>query len=166
MSTTSRDTNSQLRRRGGIPRLRPESVPLLSYGFRPFFLSAALWALVAMLLWIGLVSDWWTFANAYGAVAWHAHEFLFGYVSAVLTGFLLTAIPNWTGRLPLQGRPLLALFCFGWLDGGRLATDQIGVAAAMLIDSAYLPAVFAVILREIELAEIGEICRWRYSSLR
>jgi uncharacterized protein involved in response to NO len=150
MSTTSRDTNSQLRRRGGIPRLRPESVPLLSYGFRPFFLSAALWALVAMLLWIGLVSDWWTFANAYGAVAWHAHEFLFGYVSAVLTGFLLTAIPNWTGRLPLQGRPLLALFLL-WLAGrgAMLATDQIGVAAAMLIDSAYLPAVFAVILREI-----------------
>ncbi len=149
MSTMSGDTNGQLRRRGGIPRLRPESVPLLSYGFRPFFLGAALWALVAMVLWIGLVSDWWAFANAYGAVAWHAHEFLFGYVAAVLTGFLLTAIPNWTGRLPLQGRPLLALFLL-WLAGrvAMLTTDQIGIAA-MLIDGAYLPTVFAVILREI-----------------
>jgi uncharacterized protein involved in response to NO len=149
MSTMSGDTNGQLRRRGGIPRLRPESVPLLSYGFRPFFLGAALWALVAMVLWIGLVSDWWAFANAYGAVAWHAHEFLFGYVAAVLTGFLLTAIPNWMGRLPLQGRPLLALFLL-WLAGrvAMLTTDQIGIAA-MLIDGAYLPTVFAAILREI-----------------
>jgi uncharacterized protein involved in response to NO len=103
-----------------------------------------------MVLWIGLVSGLWQFANAYGAVAWHAHEFLFGYVSAVLTGFLLTAIPNWTGRLPLQGSPLLAL-CLLWAAGrvAMLATDQIGVVAAAAVDCAYLPTLAAVILREI-----------------
>ena len=92
--------------RGGIPRLRPVSIALLSYGFRPFFLGAALWACIAMVLWIGLLSGSWSFAIGYGVVAWHAHEFLFGYIAAVMTGFLLTAIPNWTGRLPLQGMPL------------------------------------------------------------
>lgn len=144
-------TITEPRRRGGIPRLRPQSsIALLSYGFRPFFLGAGLWATVAMVLWIGLVSGLWQFANAYGAVAWHAHEFLFGYVSAVLTGFLLTAIPNWTGRLPLQGSPLLAL-CLLWAAGrvAMLATDQIGVVAAAAVDCAYLPTLAAVILLEI-----------------
>src|SRR5262249_59252949 len=105
--------------RGGIPRLRPESIALLSYGFRPFFLGAALWACIAMVLWIGLFSGSWSFAIGYGVVAWHAHEFLFGYIAAVMTGFLLTAIPNWTRRLPLHVMPLLALFLL-WL-GGRVA---------------------------------------------
>lgn len=136
--------------RGGIPRLKPESIPLLSYGFRPFFLGAALWAIAAMALWIALISGFVSFASNYGSVAWHAHEFLFGYVAAVLTGFLLTAIPNWTGRFPLQGGPLLALFLL-WLAGrvAMLLTDQIGIAAAAAVDCIYLPAVAAVALREI-----------------
>lgn len=146
----SQDAIKQSRPSGGIPRLRPQSIALLSYGFRPFFLGAALWACAAMALWIGLLSGYWTFANDYGAVAWHAHEFLFGYVSAVLTGFLLTAIPNWTGRLPLQGRPLLALFLL-WLIGraAMLTTDLIGSVPATIVDCIFLPMVFAVIVREI-----------------
>jgi uncharacterized protein involved in response to NO len=136
--------------RGGIPRLRPEPIALLSYGFRPFFLGAALWACIAMVLWVGLLSGWWSFAIGYGAIAWHAHEFLFGYIAAVMTGFLLTAIPNWTGGLPLQGVPLLALFLL-WLAGrvAMLLTDWIGTSAAAIIDCAYLITVTAVIAREI-----------------
>jgi uncharacterized protein involved in response to NO len=136
--------------RGGIPRLRPERIALLSYGFRPFFLGAALWACIAMLLWIGLLSGWWTFAGAYGVIAWHAHEFLFGYIAAVMTGFLLTAIPNWTGRFPLQGGPLLALFVL-WLAGraAMLAVDEIGTGAAAIVDCAYLVTLTTVITREI-----------------
>ena len=135
---------------GGIPRLRPEAMPLLSYGFRPFFLGAALWACIAMVLWIGLLSGSWTFATRYGVIAWHAHEFLFGYVAAVMTGFLLTAIPNWTGRFPLQGMPLFALFML-WLAGraAMLATDEIGTGAAAFVDCAYLVTLTAVITREI-----------------
>jgi uncharacterized protein involved in response to NO len=137
-------------RSGGIPRLRPEAIPLLSYGFRPFFLGAALWACIAMVLWIGLLSGFWNFATSYGAIAWHAHEFLFGYIAAVMTGFLLTAIPNWTGRLPLQGMPLLALFLL-WLVGrvAMFTTDWIGTGAAATIDCVYLITVTAVISREI-----------------
>jgi len=135
---------------GGIPRLRPESIALLSYGFRLFFLAAGVWALIAMVLWIGLLSGWWSFASGYGIVAWHAHEFLFGYIGAVMTGFLLTAIPNWTGRLPLQGRPLLALFAL-WLAGrvAMLATDAIGTGPAAIIDCAYLVILTGVISREV-----------------
>lgn len=59
-------TNSH--RRGGIPRPRPESIPLLSYGFRPFFLGAALWACAAMVLWLGLLSGLWSFADSYAAI--------------------------------------------------------------------------------------------------
>jgi uncharacterized protein involved in response to NO len=143
-------TAANARPRGGIPRLRPESSPLLSYGFRPFFLGAALWAFIAMVLWIGLLVGAWSFGGNYGNVAWHAHEFLFGYVAAVMTGFLLTAIPNWTGRFPLQGRPLLGLVLF-WLAGrlAMLATDTIGVGTAAAIDATYLVVLTAVIAREI-----------------
>jgi uncharacterized protein involved in response to NO len=135
---------------GGIPRLKPCSIALLSYGFRPFFLGAALWACVAMVLWIGLLEGAWSFARGYGAVAWHSHELLFGYIPAVMTGFLLTAIPNWTGRMPLQGGPLLALV-FVWLAGriAMLLTDQIGSGVAAVVDAIYLFVLAAVILREI-----------------
>jgi uncharacterized protein involved in response to NO len=142
--------HSRTKPRGGIPQLRPESIALLSYGFRPFFLAAALWACLAMVLWIGLLSGSWTFATGYGVIAWHAHEFLFGYIAAVMTGFILTAIPNWTGRLPLQGKPLLGLFAL-WLAGRgtMLATDEIGTAAAAIVDCTYLVVLTAVITREI-----------------
>lgn len=146
----SQHTASSSQPRGSIPRLQAESIPFLSYGFRPFFLGAALWACIAMILWLGLLSGSWTFATGYGVIAWHAHELLFGYVAAVMTGFLLTAIPNWTGRLPLQGGPLLALFML-WLAGraAMLATNEVGTAAAVIIDCAYLVTLTAVIAREI-----------------
>lgn len=136
--------------KGGIPRLQPGPIAFLSYGFRPFFLGAAVWAVLAMLLWLGLITGWWSFASSYGAVAWHAHEMLFGYTSGVATGFLLTAIPNWTGRLPVQGRGLLALFLL-WAAGrvGFLATDHIGSFAAAVIDSLFLFVLAGVIVREI-----------------
>jgi uncharacterized protein involved in response to NO len=144
----SRNGNAAPRNR--VPHLRGQAVPLLSHGFRPFFLGAAAWACVAMALWIGLLSGYWTFANSYGAIAWHAHEFLFGYVSAVMTGFLLTAIPNWTGRMPLQGRTLLALSLL-WLAGrvAMLLMDRIGIGGAAIIDCVYLLTLTIVIVREI-----------------
>jgi len=67
-----------------------------------------------------------------------------------MTGFLLTAIPNWTGRFPLQGRPLLALFAL-WLAGrvAMLATDQIGNKPAAIVDCVYLVTLTALVTREI-----------------
>lgn len=150
MVQTQEAVTTSSRPRGGIPRLKPCAIAVLSYGFRPFFLGAGIWACAAMVLWIGLMSGQWSFATRYGAVAWHAHEFLFGYVSAVLCGFLLTAIPNWTGRMPLQGGPLLALFSL-WVAGRivMLLTDRIGADVAVAVDGAFLVVLSLVILREI-----------------
>ncbi len=82
--------------------------------------------------------------------AWHAHELLFGYGFAAVAGFLLTAIPNWTGRLPVNGGPLAALAAL-WL-AGRIAvmvSERIGPALSATVDVAFLVALAAVALREI-----------------
>lgn len=122
----------------------------LSIGLRPFFLGGAAWAAIAMILWVGTLAGWWLIAGDYGAIAWHAHEFLFGYVGAVMTGFLLTAIPNWTGRLPVRGAPLFGLFLV-WAAGraALLFSDTIGVVPAAAVDSLFLLVLAAVILREV-----------------
>ncbi|MCK5362293.1 MAG: NnrS family protein [Gammaproteobacteria bacterium] len=86
-----------------IPRYRDHAGSIvLSQGFRPFFLLAGLWAALALVLSIGMIQGRIALPTAYDAVSWHFHEMLFGYVAATVTGFLLAAIPNWTGRLPLQ----------------------------------------------------------------
>ncbi|RYV43509.1 short-chain dehydrogenase, partial [Brucella abortus] len=91
-------------RKGGIPRgLKMTGPVILSYGFRPFFLGGAIWAVMAMLLWISSLTIGLPLGGSYGALNWHAHEMVFGFSSAVLAGFLLTAVPNWTGRLPVSG---------------------------------------------------------------
>jgi uncharacterized protein involved in response to NO len=87
---------------------------LFSYGFRPFFLAGALWAALAVLLWLPQYLGALTLPTRFAPLDWHIHEMLFGYVAAVIAGFLLTAIPNWTGRLPVNGAPLAALAAL-WL---------------------------------------------------
>lgn len=123
---------------------------LFSYGFRPFFLGGAIWAALAMVLWIALLTGHLSFATHYGAVAWHAHEFLFGYGAAVVAGFLLTAIPNWTGRLPIRGMPLFALFTV-WVAGriALLLADFLGFVAAATVDSLFLLTFSIIVFREI-----------------
>lgn len=100
-----------------VPRGIASSGPaVLSYGFRPFFLGAGLFAVVAMASWIGALAAGLEVGGSYGALNWHAHEMLFGYTSAALAGYMLTAIPNWTGRLPVSGSQLLGLVLL-WLLG-------------------------------------------------
>lgn len=134
-----------------VPRYRTwQGWPVLSQGFRPFFLLAGLWAMVAINIWLlsflGLIES----PGAFDPLAWHIHEMLFGYTAAVLAGFMLTAIPNWTGRLPLQGWPLAGLVAL-WI-AGRLAlwfSDALGPWATAAIDLAFLTGLFAVVIREI-----------------
>jgi uncharacterized protein involved in response to NO len=134
-----------------IPRLKAYAGPaILSYGFRPFFLAGAIFATLAIAAWPPQYFGQISLPNALPPLAWHAHEMLFGFIPAVITGFLLTAIPNWTGRLPLQGDPLLMLLLV-WL-AGRIAialSATTGWAPAMLIDCSYLLLLAAVIAREI-----------------
>ena len=90
-----------------------------SYGFRPFFLGGAAWSAACIMLWIPQLTGELSLRTAYLPLDWHSHERLYGYVAAVIAGFLLTAIPNWTGRLPICGAPLAALTAL-WV-AGRLA---------------------------------------------
>ncbi|MDX2425274.1 MAG: NnrS family protein, partial [Cycloclasticus sp.] len=76
---------------------------LWSIGFRPFFLLAAASSVVFMAIWGGLIAHGKFPQNYYNPVSWHAHEMLFGYTVAVLSGFLLTAVKNWTGRETAEG---------------------------------------------------------------
>lgn len=136
---------------GGIPRGVAQSGPaILSYGFRPFFLGAGLWAVAAMGLWVAALTAGLPIGGRLGPVNWHAHEMVFGYTAAVLGGFMLTAIPNWTGRLPVSGTPLLVLVLL-WLAGriAFLVPDLIGVGTALVIEGAFLPALGIIALREI-----------------
>lgn len=123
---------------------------LFSYGFRPFFLASAIWAILGIGLWMAFLTCGLPIASAYGATFWHAHEMLFGFGSAILAGFLLTAIPNWTGRLPLSGRPLALLF-LAWTAGrvAMLASDWIGTTIAAGIDSAFLVIMLVLCAREV-----------------
>jgi uncharacterized protein involved in response to NO len=123
---------------------------LFSYGFRPFFLSAAVWAAFGVVLWLPQYFGMFALPTRFGALDWHIHEMLFGYVAASIAGFLLTAVPNWTGRLPVNGAPLAALWAL-WIVGrfAMLLSGQIGGLTAAVIDVAFLAALAAVAAREI-----------------
>ena len=124
--------------------------PILSGGFRPFFLGGALWALIVVALWVGALSGAVTLPTRFDPLAWHRHEMLFGYLGAVIAGFLMTAIPNWTGRLPIAGSRLAALVGL-WL-AARLAilfSAVLGPAVAPLLDVGFLLVLAAVCAREV-----------------
>jgi uncharacterized protein involved in response to NO len=123
---------------------------ILTYGFRPFFFGAGVWAVLAMVLWVPMLSGDLTLPTAFDPVSWHAHEFLFGYLGAVIAGFLLTAVPNWTGRLPIVGRPLGGLFAL-WLIGRAAVAVSLYLPpfGVVLADLALPLALAAVIGREI-----------------
>ena len=119
-------------------------------GFRPFFFAGPLWAIVALTLWLLALAGAVQLPSAFDALAWHRHEMLFGFVGAVVGGFLLTAVPNWTGRLPIAGVPLAALF--GLWIAGRLAllfSAVIGVFAAATIDVTFYLVLATLAAREV-----------------
>jgi uncharacterized protein involved in response to NO len=123
---------------------------LFSYGFRPFFLSAAVLAALLIGAWVPVLLGLLTLPGALPPVAWHQHELLFGFVPAVVAGFLLTAVPNWTGRLPVVGRPLIALYAL-WLVGrlAILASGHLHAAAVAGLALAFPAALAATLAREI-----------------
>jgi len=132
------------------PTFPPYGGPaFLSYGFRPFFLGAALFAGLAVLAWVALFAGRVQVDFLYPPREWHVHEMLFGYLPALIAGFLLTAMPNWTDRMPLRGAPLLTLFLL-WL-GGRLliAFPWVGASIAAAVDGAFLVVLAAYVWREV-----------------
>jgi uncharacterized protein involved in response to NO len=124
--------------------------PFLRGGFRPFFLLAAVWAAFALLTWLCAFLYGVPLASGFSPLAWHRHEMLFGFVGAAIAGFLLTAIPNWTGRLPIAGLPLAALAAL-WL-GARAAvwfSGAVGLGLAAVLDVGFYLVFAFVAGREV-----------------
>lgn len=124
--------------------------PFLRGGFRPFFFGGAAWALIALTLWLLALSGAVNLPTHFDTLSWHRHEMLFGFVGAVVAGFLLTAIPNWTGRLPIAGPSLAALFALWML--ARLAllfSSVVGPAAAAAIDIGFYLVLALAAAREV-----------------
>ena len=118
-------------------------------GFRPFFLLAGLGAFILMALWLWLRHQGAGPAGYYGAIGWHSHEMLFGYATAVVGGFLLTAVRNWTGH-PTPTGTRLALLALLWL-AGRLAPWIPGLAPVIIavLDIAFLPLLATALARPL-----------------
>jgi uncharacterized protein involved in response to NO len=124
-----------------------------SFGFRPFFFAGALFAGLAIPAWAALVTGHVTLdlPNA-DPLRWHSHEMIFGYLGAVIAGFLLTAIPNWTGRLPVAGWPLallLTLWLLGRIGAVLLALGAIGASLGAVLEMLYWLALVSAALREV-----------------
>ena len=114
--------------------------PILRLGFRPFFLLASIFAIVAMIIWTASYSFSVEFYfSGLSPNMWHAHEMIFGYAMAVVAGFLLTAIKNWTGEEVLRGKPL-ALLLILWLVARLLPLSGLMVPIEILaaVDVAFL----------------------------
>jgi len=123
---------------------------LFANSFRPFFLLAAVQAALSILVWLPMFYGELSVTSAFAPRDWHVHEMLYGFLPAVITGFLFTAIPNWTGRLPIQGTSLGALLVV-WLAGRAAValSAEIGWAFALAVDAAFLALVVAAATREI-----------------
>lgn len=125
---------------------------LFSIGFRPFFLLAGGAALLPVLAWVLVFAGIGWADSHYGVRNWHAHELLFGYAVAVMSGFLLTAIRNWTGQPTASGAALLALAAT-WLAGRLVALPGVDAAlpggVVALVDSAFLPALAVATARPL-----------------
>ncbi|MGO8918950.1 MAG: NnrS family protein [Stellaceae bacterium] len=122
----------------------------LTQGFRPFFLAAGLWSAAALALWIVMLATGTAVPSRFDPLAWHIHEMLFGFVMAAVAGFLLTAIPNWTERLPVSGWPL-ALLAGLWLLGriACLVSALVPPWLAAVADLSFPVVLVAVVAREI-----------------
>ena len=134
------------------PSPRPAAAParrvaLFDYGFRPFFLLSGLQAVLALAVWLAILLYGLPVAGSWDTVQWHMHEMLFGFVAAAVGGFLLTAVPNWTGGRGYAGRPLVLLTSV-WLLG-RVAVNPIFPFPPLLAaaaDLAFFPALAATLL--------------------
>ncbi|HEY9550017.1 MAG TPA: NnrS family protein, partial [Kiloniellaceae bacterium] len=123
---------------------------VLARGLRPFFLLAGVYAIVALLLWLGVLAGHCSLPTAFDPLAWHVHVMLFGFAQAAVAGFILTAVPQWTGRPVLSGRPL-ALLALLWM-AGRLAVTfsaTLGPVAAAVVDLSFLVVLLLVVVNDI-----------------
>ncbi|GAB1717214.1 MAG: NnrS [Nitrobacter sp.] len=133
-----------------VESARARPLAIWTIGFRPFFLMAGIWSATALAGWIVMLTMGIAPPSRFDPLTWHIHEMLFGFVMAAIAGFLLTAIPNWTGRAPVSGWPLAALAAL-WLAGrvACLVSASIPFWLAAAIDLAFPFVLCAVCAREI-----------------
>lgn len=124
-------------------------MPFLRLGFRPFFFFGAVLAVIAVPLWVvalnGYFSGWQPVG---GWLAWHRHELLFGFVGAIVAGFLLTAVQTWTGVPGLSGKPLLALLLV-WLLARISWLVPVPAFLFVLFNALFFPLVAAQMARSV-----------------
>lgn len=123
---------------------------LLQNSFRPFFLAAGVWATLAVPFWILSYVGILTVSADLDILLWHQHEMLFGFAGAAIAGFILTAIPNWTGGLPVSGWRLGLLVSL-WVTGriGFLVAPAIDPIVVSILDLPFLTVLAAMIAREL-----------------
>ena len=119
---------------------------LFAFGFRPFFLGAGFAALIYIPWWAGSVALGWQLSTTWPPALWHGHEMLFGFVVAAIAGFMLTAVPSWTGQRGFAGPPLMGLFVL-WLVGrlAILSSARWPLWATAAVDLAFLPTLAAFV---------------------
>ena len=132
-----------------LPGQRPagHGFALFAYGFRPFFLMAGIWAPLGVALWVAALAGLPVPEGPLPLLRWHAHEMLAGFVYAALGGFVLTAVPNWTGRRGYAGAPLVGLFTI--YLAGRLALlpgSPLSAGLAAPLALVFLPALVLLVL--------------------
>ena len=123
----------------------PRGAAFLRLGFRPFYLGAAVLAALAVPVWMMLFLGQWVWAPALSPLLWHAHEMLLGFASAVIIGFLMTAVKAWTGLATPRGWPLAALALL-WLSA-RIAAVTAPYAVFAVLDTLLLPIVALLLIR-------------------
>jgi uncharacterized protein involved in response to NO len=140
---------------------RPQPHAFLTLAFRPFFLLGALWSALALAAWVVTLLTGTPLPSRFDPLSWHIHAMLFGFVLAAVAGFMLTAIPSWTGRPAVSGAPLAALAAL-WLLGRitSLTSGLMPLALAAGIDVAFPAALCAVAAREILAAR-----NWRNAAM-
>src|SRR5210317_1990584 len=142
-------------------QLATSSLSILNLGFRPFFTGAAVFSVLSMLAWAGMyVFGWFPHTTALPHTVWHAHEMIYGYSMAVIAGFLLTAVRNWTGVPTITGTPLLLLFLL-WLTGrillagGNSALLQAAALSDALFGAGLIFAILVPIVRVRQWSQLG-----------
>lgn len=137
---------------------RPASQGLafLSYGFRPFFLGASLFAGIAVPTWILVLAGIVDFDFLYPPREWHVHEMVFGFLPCVIAGFILTAIPNWTDSPPIRGLPLMLLFAMWLLGRVSMSCLWFPNYAVAIIDSAFLVGLAGVVWLKIIAGQVWD----------
>lgn len=129
-------------------KMEPERAPihrmaLFEYGFRPFFLLAAFYAAFSVPIWVGIWRGDLGWQPAMAANLWHGHEMIFGFAVAALAGFMLTAVPNWTGAAAIKG-PRLMLLVAVW-TAGRITAFLPWPAFFAALDLSFLPLLAAIL---------------------